>query len=128
MRRALFAVEYARAPTEFEAFLAGDLGDRALRCHVPVEDNQMAVFLERVGQRPHNGLSSKIHTCICKIFRLALARDGERLTVQQASLEQHFHQRLDAADGDELGHQVAAAGTQIRKDRHPFADACEVIE
>ena len=37
-------------------------------------------------------------------------------------------QRLDAADLDELGHQISAARLQVREHRHALADAREVVE
>ena len=43
---ALFALEHPRPAFESLAFLAGDLGDRALRSHVPIENNKMAFLLD----------------------------------------------------------------------------------
>ena len=48
--------------------------------------------------------------------------------MQQTAVEQHLHQRLDAADVDELGHRVLAARPQVREHRHPLADAREVVQ
>ena len=48
--------------------------------------------------------------------------------MQQSPLEQHLHERLDAADRHELGHEVAAAGAQVGEHRHAPADAREVIK
>ena len=43
-------------------------------------------------------------------------------------IEQHFHQRPDAADGDEFGHEMFAARFQVREHGDAFADAGEVVE
>ena len=48
--------------------------------------------------------------------------------MQQAGLQQNLHQRLDAADADQLRHRIAAARPQVREHGHPRADAREIIE
>ena len=48
--------------------------------------------------------------------------------MQQAGVEQHLHQRPDAADGDQFGHEMLAARFQIGEHRHALADAGEVVE
>ena len=57
-----------------------------------------------------------------------LTGDREAIAVQQPCIEQHLHERLDAADLDQLGHHVRAARPQIREHRHALADAREVVE
>ena len=47
--------------------------------------------------------------------------------MQQSGIQQRFHQGPNAADGNELRHEVLAAGFQIRQDGHAFADAGKVI-
>src|SRR3979409_1386615 len=62
---ALFTFEHARLPTERQTFLAGDLCDCTLRRPVPVQHDEVAVLFQRIGERPHDLLSSKIHARIC---------------------------------------------------------------
>ena len=44
----LLAVEDARRPAEGQALLAGDLGYRPFGSNIAIENNQMAVFLDRI--------------------------------------------------------------------------------
>ncbi len=48
--------------------------------------------------------------------------------MEQACVEQRLHQRPDAADGDEFGHQMFAARFQVGEHGHAFADAREIVE
>ncbi len=48
--------------------------------------------------------------------------------MQQSLVEQHAHERRDAADGDQFGHQVLAARPEVGQHRHAAADAREVVE
>src|SRR5882757_306374 len=69
LRRAFLAFEDPRATAERQPFLARDLCDRSVRCHIPVQDHEVAVLLQWIGERSHDVLSSKIHACICEVFR-----------------------------------------------------------
>ena len=73
-------------------------------------------------------LAFRIRLHIGQVFRQGFAGDGQAIAVQQALVQQRFHQRLDAADFDQFGHQVFAAGFQVGQHRHMFADAGEVVE
>ncbi len=48
--------------------------------------------------------------------------------MEQSLVQQHLHERLNAADANELRHHVFAARTQVREHRHALADAREIIE
>ena len=48
--------------------------------------------------------------------------------MQKSRFEQSPHQRPDSADGHEFGHQVFAAGFQVRQDGHSFADPVKIIQ
>src|SRR6185437_12337292 len=48
LRRAFLAFEDPGAASESQPFLARDLRDRALRSHIPVENHQVAVLLQRI--------------------------------------------------------------------------------
>ena len=61
------------------------------------------------------------------VSRHGFAGDGEAVAVEQFFVEQHFHQRADAADGDEFGHEMFSARLQIGEHGHAFADAREVV-
>ena len=48
--------------------------------------------------------------------------------MQQAALQQHFHQGLNTANLDQLGHQVLATGAQVGQYRYLLADAGKVVQ
>src|ERR1700728_4904409 len=93
-RRALLAVEYAGASPKVLAFLAADLGHRALRSEIAVEHHQVAVLFQWARKRPHNVLIRPVLGRLFEILTQALARHGEALPVQQPRIEQHLHERL----------------------------------
>ena len=57
-----------------------------------------------------------------------LAGDRQAVAVEQPRLEQCPHQRLDAADPDQLRHRVPAARPQVRQHGHAAADPGEIVE
>src|SRR5215470_79423 len=125
---ALFALEDACPALEALALLPGDLGDGALGSEVAVEDHEMAGFLQRSSQWMNNALSAHIHRHVFQILLHGVAGHGEAIRVQKTALQQHLHQRLDAADRDQVRHEVTAARLEVRQHRHPPADTREVIE
>ncbi len=48
--------------------------------------------------------------------------------MHQPAVEEHFHERLDAADRDQFRHHITATGLEIRQHRNAFADAGEVVQ
>ncbi len=64
----------------------------------------MTVLLDRIGQRPNDVLPRRIVSDVAQIFGQRVPGDRQAFAVQQARVEQSFHQWLDSADGDELGH------------------------
>ena len=86
----------------------------------------MAVFLDRAFEGQNDALSGWIVGHAGEIFGQCFAGDCQAIAVQQAMCQQTFHQRLYAADGYELGHQVFAAGPHIGQHWHALADTREV--
>ena len=120
--RGFFGVEHACGAGEVQAFLAGDLRDRAVGREVAVQDHEVAVGLDRI--RRADGRSSWPAGYGCtssEVLGDRLAGDREAIAVQQAFVEQHLHQRPDAADVDQLGHRVFAARPQVGEHRHALA-------
>ncbi len=126
--RGFLALEHVRAlPLNSQPFLAGDLRDRAFGREVAVEDDEVAVLL--IGLSSGRMISGRPDTVARRRgFRHGLPGDGEAVAVEQAGVEQRLHQRPDAADGDEFGHRIFAAGLEVGEHRHALADAREVVE
>ncbi len=104
------------------------LADSAAGREVAVENDEVAVGFDRVAERADDLLALWIGFHALEIFGDGLASDGHAIAVEEALLEKHFHERDDAADGDELTHQKAAAGLEISQDRNFASDAGEVGE
>ena len=124
----VLAVEHACATFEPRALLARDLRDGALGREVAVEHGEMAVGLDRVRQRPNDRLPGRIRLHRREVLGDRAARDREAAAVQHAGVEQRLLQRLNAADADQLRHQVAAARPQVGEHGRAIADAREVGE
>ena len=56
----------------------------------------MTIFLQRPVKWPHDRLSGRVRRHGGQILGQRLAAHGKALAVQQAAVEQEFHQRLDA--------------------------------
>ena len=74
----------------------------------------MAVRLERLSQRRDDVLAVGVGGHVGQVLGQRLAGDRHAVAVQQAGVEQRFHQRADAADLDQLAHQIAPAGFRDR--------------
>jgi len=125
--RLLLGFKHDGLALEVQSFLAGNLRDRALAGEVATQDDQMAVFLDRIVEAVNDCLRGGIRFHVAQRLGHGFAGDGERVAVEQFLVEQHFHQRPDAADGDDFGHQMFAARLQVGEHGHAFADAGEVV-
>ena len=123
-----FGIEHARPALEAQALLACNFCNRALGREISVQDHQVAVFLDRIAQGPHDRLTVRICADAAKILGQRRAGYREAIAVQQAGIQQGFHQRLDAADRDQLRHRIPAAGPQIRQHGHALADSREIVD
>ena len=114
-----------RAPClEAQSFFAGDFRDRTFGREVAVKNDQVAVFFDRIVERSDDGLAGWIRLPhLASVSAMVLAGDGQAIAVQQAGVQQHFHQRTNAANRDQFGHEMLAARLQIGQHRHAFADA-----
>jgi hypothetical protein len=82
--RALLAVEYPGHARETQSFLPGDFRDRAFGRQVAVHHDEVAVFLDGVGERANDVLARRIVRDVAKIFRQRPSSDGQALSVQQS--------------------------------------------
>ena len=124
----LLAVKHLRRALETQPFVASDLGDGAIRGQVPPQHHQMAVWLDGVREGPNDRLPRRIGGNIRQVFRQRAAGDGEAAAMQEAGVQEGFHQRPDAADGDELGHGMPPRRAHVRQHRHVGADAREIVQ
>ena len=127
-QRRLLGMEDARPALEAEAFPARDFGDGALRGQVAVKDDQMAVLLDRIGEGADDFLQRRIGRHGGQILRQGFAGDGQAAAVQQTGVQQGLHHRLDAADGDQFGHEIFSARLEVGEDGDTPADGGEIIQ
>src|SRR6185312_1798912 len=126
-QRAFFPVEYFRPTFENEAFLACYLGHGTGRGEVAVEHDQMAVALDRIGERANDILALRIGPHAAQVLRERASRDRHTVAVEQSLFEQRLHQRLDAAYAHQLRHRVATAWTEICEHRDALTYTSEVV-
>ena len=60
----------------------------------------MTILLDWLIKRLNDRLSLGVGLHIFECLRHSLAGDSQTITMQQARIEQHLHQRTNAADGD----------------------------
>ena len=111
-----------------QTFVAGDFCHCAAWRQVPVEHHQMAVFLDRLRQRANDLLACGIGCYVGKVFSQGPTCDRQTPAVQQARIEQRFHQGLYSADVDQLAHRVLTSRPHVSHHGHALADAGEVVE
>ena len=110
------------------AFLAGDLGDGAFGGEVTAQDAQVAVGLDRIGEGADDVLVGGVTADVREVLGDGLAGDGHAMAVQEALIEEHLEQRLEATDADKVGHVVFAARLEVGEHRHASADALKILE
>ena len=125
--RLLLGFKHDGLAFEVQPFLAGNFCDRAVAGEVAAQDDQMAVLLDRIIEAVNDGLRGRIRFHVGQRLCHGFAGDGEGVAVEKALVEQHFHQRPDAANGDDFAHQMFSARLQIRENGHVFADAREIV-
>src|ERR1035437_9752386 len=101
-------IKHARFADKAQTFLPSNFGDRTFGCEVAVKNHEMALLLERLLERCDDRLFLGIRFHICQCLRHGLAGNRQTIAMKKASLEQRPHQRSDAADGDEFGHEMFA--------------------
>src|SRR6266567_6135312 len=84
--------------------------------------------MERAIKRHHNLLTLSEIVNLLEIFRQSFTGHGERVTIEEACVQQHFEHALHAADAIEIGHYEASTGFQVCQVRHFFPDECKIID
>ncbi|MNL19522.1 hypothetical protein D3C87_1407280 [compost metagenome] len=111
-----------------QAFLAGDLGDRAGGREVAVQHHQVRVLFDRSVEGQDHVLAVGVVGYAFQVFGEGLAGDGHHVAVQHTGRQHAFHQGLYAADGHQLAHHVFAAGAQVGHHRGNLAQLDKVIK
>jgi len=115
-------------PSNFEAFFASDFADRAIGAEVAFEDDEVAVLLDRVGERTHDGLVLGPHDLgVLHVLLHRLACDRETVAVHEAFVHEQANERHGAADLHEVVHEILTARAQVREDGCLLAKADEVL-
>ena len=74
-------------PLKRSSSLGADLRDRAFGCEVSAQDDEVAVFFDRLVERLNDGLPGGIRLHIGERLRHGLAGDGEGVAVEEAGVE-----------------------------------------
>ncbi len=129
LQRGFFGLEDNGFAFEFEAFLAADLADGAFGAEVAFEDDEVAVFLERVARGAHDLLVLRPHDLgVLHVLLHRLASDGEAVAVHEAFGDERADERHGATDLHEVVHEILAARLHVREHRRFLADAHEVLD
>ena len=128
LKSLLLVLEHDGFAAEGEAFFAGDLAESAAGAEVAAEDDQVAVFLDGVVEAPNDVLPGRIARRVAEVFGHCLAGDGHHVAVEQALVQEHFHQGHCAADFHQAGHDVLARGLEVGQHGHPLSDAGPVVD
>ena len=123
LQRLFLGLEHDGLAGEVQSFLAGNFRHRAFGGEIAAQDDEVAVLFDRFVERLDDGLAGGIRFHAGERLRHRLAGHGQGVAVEQSLVEQRLHQRPDAADGDEFGHEMFSARFQIREHGHVFADA-----
>ena len=127
-QRLLLGIVDARAALEAKAFLARDFGHGAFRGQVAAEDDEMAVLLDGIGERADDFLGVRVGLGRGQIFGQGAAGDGEAVAVEQTGVQKGLHHGLDAADGDQFGHEMFSARLEIGQHGDAPADPGEIVQ
>src|SRR5579885_1012280 len=119
------AVEAARRPGEFQRLHAGHFDDRAFGGEIALEADDAAGLEQRLIGRTHDVLV-RIPFHVLQVLGDGAAGDGHAVAVQEAVVEQGFHQKRHAACFEHILGDITAARFQIRDIRCLFEDFGDV--
>ena len=88
----------------------------------------MTVFFNWICKVSNNVLIVGIILNVRKVFGHRFAGHRHAMSVQQTRVQESFHQRLNATNRNELGHQVLTARAQVGQNRDFGADSREIVE
>jgi hypothetical protein len=131
LKRAFLAFVNFGGAFEIKAFFAGDLADGATGGEVAAEDTEVGVGLDRLVEGANDILLvgvGRVGGDVLEGLGDGLAGDGQAIAVEQPAIEEHFHERANAADADEMGHAVFAERFHVGKERDAGTDGLEVID
>lgn len=99
-------------------------------CEVAAQHDECGVGVQRVGERPDDGLRERERRAGVgrELGAERAARDGERVEVQQPALCEARKEGRDAACAVEVLHVAVAARLEIDEQRRLPADPVDVVE
>ena len=113
---------------EADAFLAGDLGHRAVRRQRSPQDADVADRVDRILDRTNHVLAGREPGQVGQVLRQRLAGDRQAVAVQVAVLEQILHHGRRSAHAMQVFLHVAAAGPKIGQIGHAIAEGLEIVD
>ena len=119
------AVEAARRAGELQLLHAGDLHDRAFGREIAFQADDAAGRRQRLVGRADDVLVG-IPFHVLQILGDRAAGYGHAVAVQEAVVEQRFHQKRNTASFEHVLGDITAARFQIRDIRCPFEDFGDV--
>ena len=125
---ALLAVEDARGALEGLGVEAGRLHHGTLGGQGSVQDAQPAGAVERVVHRVDDRAVGVGRSQLGEVLRHRPARDGQRVAVQQAGVQQGLEDDGDAADAVHVGHHEPAERLHVGQEGGAVTDPVEVLE
>lgn len=123
----LVVVDVGRSLKE-ETLLSGDLGDRSEGGKVTLEDAQVTVGLDGLGQGVDDILTLDQTRDVLQVFAHGLSGDGQAVSVDQAFLEEVLQDGGGASDTVDVLHDILSRGLQVGQKGDAGADALEVID
>src|SRR5579862_4658493 len=127
-QRQFLRLEHARRSAEAQPFLARDLRDCAGGRQVAVEDDEVALRLDRLFPGPDDALPRGIRLHGREVLRHRPARAGHAAAMQQPLVQQRLHQGSYAADLHQLRHEILPARLQVREHGNALPDLGEVVD
>ena len=88
----------------------------------------MAVGLDRIVEGVNDVLCLRVRCNTLQVFRHRLPGYCQAAPVQQAPLQQHLHQRLNATDRHQFRHHVMPAWAQIRQHRYALSNLDKILQ
>ncbi|WP_166654839.1 hypothetical protein [Mycobacterium sp. BK086] len=105
---------------------AGRLDHRALGSQRAVQDRDAAGRVDRIVHRAQHLAVGIRRLDVREVLGHGLARHGEAITVQEASVQQSFHHHRHTADLVDVLHHVATERLDVSQVRHLLPDPGEV--
>ena len=123
----LFAFEHACRSFEPQVLHSCNLHDGTFRSEIPFQYANRARLVDRLRYRT-NHFVLVAGGNVSKIFLHCFSRNGHRIAVEKARVEEHLQHPRHSAHAIEIGHHVSSAGAQVDDMRRAVGYAIEVVD